>query len=260
MRDPHVEALEYRLEHGDDISYDDPDPVEFGTEKFVGRLEDGELLVTMREHFERAEEARRVVDPFLRAWELDDRLRGRKDEISFKYLRARVIDRNPPAAGSGIVVPLEGISVGVSADVAALRVGRRSYPAPPFDFLVTADVETMWQRYEGYLEGKEPLLSMGYFCLTVIQSLAGSRGGATERFRVERDVLNTVGELTSSRGDGRTARKANQMDGQRPLSKAEERWLERALKLLIARVGEVAGGSQVDTISLDDLPSLEKKD
>lgn len=46
---------------------------------------------------------------------------------------------------------------------AELLVTLHKYPDPPKLFILTPDVETLWHRYEGYLQGKEPLSSMAYF-------------------------------------------------------------------------------------------------
>lgn len=256
MRDPHVRTLRYQFDHGPHVSYKDPSKVEFETEHFEGRLEDGVLIVKLTSHFDDVAEARAAVEPYLRAWELHDRLQGLGDEISFDFDDAEVIDRDPPPPGSPQVIHGKAASIGISSHSASIHVGRGSYPTPPEEFSVTPDVETMWQRYLGYQNGKEPLLSMAYFCLTVVLASAGGRRAAAKKYRIEYAVLRKFGELTSTRGDETAARKVSPGGSLTPLSPAETKWLEKALKAVIARVAEMAGGKEVDALRMSSLPNL----
>lgn len=72
----------------------------------------------------------------------------------------------------------------------------------------TPDVESMYRRYLGHLEGREPLPAMAYFCLTVLEWRGGSRPKAAERFGISEQVLCKVGNLSSRKG-GPVARKAD---------------------------------------------------
>jgi hypothetical protein len=115
----------------------------------------------------------------------------------------------------------------------------------------------MWQRYEGYLKGRESLLAMAYFCLTVVESSVGlgsQRKRAAERYRIETRVLAKLGELTVA-GDDRTARKRNPQN--RPLSDLEEVWVQEAVRALIFQLGRYAANPPtLREFTMSDLPSL----
>lgn len=254
MRDPHVETLRYKLETGQEISYDSPPPVEVSTDTFEGSLSNGVLICHMKHHYPSVEVARKDVEEFLRSWEIDAALARGRNEVRFVYEDAKVIDRDPSHSGRvhevGIV--LTGHSI-ISGSV-KLHVTRKTYPGPPKTFRTSPDVETLWQRYQNYLDEKEPLPSMAYFCLTVLESLAGGRSTASKLFGIDSSVLNRLGLLTSTRGDHKTARKAEGVLN--PISGKERAWIESAIKKIIYRVGEYKSGEQLKKITMADLPLL----
>ena len=250
MKDPHVESLRYRLETSETTTYKNPPAVEVIRDEFECRLNDGVLKCHMREHYPTVEEARRVVDKFLRSWEIKTALELGRGEMRFQFEDSHVIDRDPPPLGSSQIVRVSGVSVGVSTVLGTLRVTRGKYPSAPTNFTATPDVETLWQRYENYLDGKEPLLSMAYFCLTVVENKAGSRKAASTRYRIDETILQKLGELTSTRGDTATARKALKGGGTTTLSGKEKNWIEGAVKALIRRTGELAGTQPVPLITM----------
>ena len=69
----------------------------------------------------------------------------------------------------------------------------------------------MLSRYVGYREGKEPITTTAYFCLTVLEASKGKRRfrlpAAAKRYRVSQPVLKQLANLTPNRG-GMDARKA----------------------------------------------------
>ena len=256
MRDPHVESLRYRLETSVTTTYKNPLAVEVIRDEFECRLSDGVLTCRMKKHYPTVEEARRVIDDFLRSWEIKTALELGRDEMRFQFEDSHMVDRDPPPLGSPQVIQVSAASVGVSTLLARLHVTRNKYPDAPSTFVVTPDVETLWQRYESYLDGKEPLLSMAYFCLTVVENKAGSRRAAATQYRIEEAILQKLGELTSTRGDTRTARKAVKGGGTATLSGKEKNWIEGAVKALIRRTGELASTQPVPRITMSDLPEI----
>ncbi len=102
-------------------------------------------------------------------------------------------------------------------------------------FHLTPDAENILLRFRGYQDGREPLLSMAYFCLTVVESAAGGcnrRSNAATTFGIEEHVLRKLGEVTSNRGDRASARKAHSSAGL--LTHREREWIEAAVKQLSA--------------------------
>jgi hypothetical protein len=263
MRDPHVHALTYGLMTLEAVMFENPPPVEWETEAFHLRLEDGSARVEMIEHFATEEEARARVEPFLRTWEIEYGLWAGESEFWFVFQRAELIDRDPPPRPTGGgPVQLEGHDAGVSSEEASLTVRetRHSYHGPPQDFVVTPDVETLWNRWEGYLGGREPLQSTAYFCLTVIEAQAGGgkrrREKAARVLSLEPRVLDTLGHLTSDVGDDLSARKFNPAG--RPLSGQEEAWVEAAVRMVIRRLGQLAAdpARPLPILGMSDLPDL----
>ena len=165
-----------------------------------------------------------------------------------------VVDRD---AGSGDVTILgraaAALAVRISGKVA---VERGSYPEPPVSFALDPDTETLWNRWRGYVEGREPLQAMAYFCLSVLE-VHGRRAGAQKRFAVSGSVLRKIATLSTETGDPQTtARKAT--TNPRPITSLERAWLEAAVKALVRRAGEfaAASGAALPTITMGDLPKL----
>lgn len=257
VRDPHVVSLHYRLVPSANVTFaKQAEPVEAEADGFRVRLADEALVVEMLDHHGSDESAREAVERYLRAWEIRHALRvGGEPEFRFEFQRAEVIDRDPPPPGTPQTVAVSGHISASSFASATLGVERGSLPAPPSDFELEPDVETLWARWRAYQEGREPLQSMAYFALTVLERHGGRRPAAA-RFGVSEKVLKTLGELVSERGDATTARKAKATAN--PLMPNEHGWIEAAVLALVRRAGEVAAdpSAAAQPITMDDLPSL----
>ena len=70
MGDPHVVSLTYRIEKAETVDFDNAPPRSVECEAFRITLDAYKAKAEMLEHFAFVEQARGVVDPFLRAWEL----------------------------------------------------------------------------------------------------------------------------------------------------------------------------------------------
>jgi hypothetical protein len=256
MRDPHVVSLRYRLELGKNVEFDNPQPVEGETDAFRFRLENGVLTVQMNDHFASPDCARQVVDGFLRSWETDAGLSYGSPMIHFNFEDAEMVDRDPPSPGSPQAIQLRTLSTIIVAETTAVRVPATEYPEPPRHLRAGPDVETLWQRYQGYLDGREPLPSMAYFCLTVVEAYARGRRRAAREYRIHPDILRRLGEFTSTRGDAGTARKAADNSTYRPLTQPETAWVEAAVRAIIRRVGECGAIDSLPQINMSDLPRL----
>lgn len=223
------------------------------------RLDSGVATFEMLEHHASEESARKSVESCLRAWELDVALRFGRSEISFEFDGADVIDRDPPPPGTGQVIHAKAVAGAIAAvGSVTVHVTRRGYPQPPRGFVASPDAETMWHRYEGYLDGREPLGSMGYFCLTVLERSAGGRDEAAGQYGISKRVLDTLGRLTTEIGNDKTARKASSVKEQRSHNGAEQKWIEAAVKALIRRAGERAFDPEAPRprLTMGDLPKL----
>ena len=107
-----------------------------------------------------------------------------------------------------------------------------------------------------YLEGRDLLTTMGYVCLSTIQSDAGGRRRAAAKFKIDGDVLDKLGTLTSDVGDEATARKFDNQSTKRAHTPTEKAWVEAAVKKIIRRVAEYDydSAAALPQISMADLP------
>ena len=157
-----------------------------------------------------------------------------------------------------VTLHAQGLGVEVSLSRPSGTVGALCYPHPPAsDLRITADVESMFTRYMGYLQDREPLAGMAYFCLTVLEypfrgTDGGKTKGAAREYQVSKKVLNTIRRLSSERG-GSQARKAEGKD--RELTDQEHRFLKEATVTIIERAAH-KNHSTLPKITKSDLPQL----
>jgi hypothetical protein len=69
-----VVSLQHALRTSDHCSYVNAPAREFETGEARFRLADGHLTCEMKTHFSKVEDARSVVEPILRAWDLERRV------------------------------------------------------------------------------------------------------------------------------------------------------------------------------------------
>ena len=258
MRDPHVAALRYDLLACETDTFDHPPPIGREVDAFRMSLADAIVTFDMKEHFASECDAKRCVEAWLRAWELDAALRSGHPVISFAFKNATVVDRDPPPPGTAQVVMAGSAKLTATAFAASIHITHHTYPDPPTCFSASPDVETMWFRYNGYVDGKEPLTSMAYYCVTVLEQSAGNRRAAANMYCVSKSVLDKLGELTSNVGDGQSARKLSRNGTGRSHTLAEIKWIVAAVRALIRRTGEYDADptATLPELTLDDLPGL----
>jgi hypothetical protein len=245
--------LIYRLETDAGLQFQDPKARDFETPAFDLRLEDGRLMVTMKEHYASADEARHAVKPFLDAWEIDWALRrgGGRREMRFVYEQSNVVDRQPPPAGTTVINAKAAYMAWTGMEAHAV-VSVPIYPAPPSGFQMSADVETLWNRFEQYIGEREPLAGMAYACLTFITKVMyNGRDEASKELNISDPMLKELGRLAGGKGERKYPTGG-------AYSNREKAWLEAAIRLLILRVGEQAAGVPVlrqITMTDPDLPT-----
>lgn len=254
MNDPHVQTLHYRIKHKDGVDYAKAPPLDDKQPAFTVRIEEGRAIIHMQSHHTTADEARAVVEPYLRDWELSAILERGPGEIEFVYEHADIIDRNPtPTAGQHLTATLHtNIS---QFPTVTVKIERATWPAPAAGIKLDPVVEFMVQRYSRYKEGKEGIAHAANYCLTEIEDYAGGRKGAANYYRISMKILTTLGDLAANKG-GDLARKAR---GARiPYSAAERAWLEAAMQKIIRRAAQVAFDPHAvrQQITMTDLPAL----
>jgi hypothetical protein len=259
VRDPHVQILRYELAPGEKISYSDPEPLIRAHNLCNIELRDGKLTITPIEHFANEDEARKAIEPFLKAWEIKSDLKYNMGMIRFKFVRAEVIDRDPPPPGTPVAVPVKLLSASLTChgEVSFVNVTFKKYPEPPKDFCISLDVETAYRRWINYRNGKESLQNMAYFILDLLQSIAVGRKNAATTFQIDIKILDKIGELSSTKGTAVTARKVKGNTSFQELTSPEMAWLEESVRRVILRIGERASGAPLTPIRLSDLPDSD---
>lgn len=238
MNETTVETLLYELKLSNDLAFDNPPALEVDFPSFKFKLEKGILEIKMEELYSTEIEARNVVEPHIKAWELDVLLTEGRKKFWFEFLRSVIVDMNPfPLDGSKV------IHVGVAEIIFAgfestAVVTKKMYPQIQHQLLQTPDVESLVKRYENFINGKEPLLSMAYFCLSLLQANANGRYKASNKYNIDESVLKMLGNLTSEYGDKTEARKLNEKSTLKPLTGAESTWILETIKIIIRRKAE----------------------
>ena len=210
------------------------------------------------------------MGPYLDAWEAEIDLCEKPGTIRFRFETAHVIDRDNLPQGSQITLHPRGARVTIAGGQPHVTVSRHSYPQPPDPeaFRITDDVAIALPRWRNYRDGKESFLAMAYFVLTVLENPAITREKAAaspnkparrrhrekaaQVFAVDYEILDKLGELSSTAGDAATARKFENKQF-RDLSESEEAWIEEAVRKLIHRLGERKPGVALKRITIQDL-------
>ena len=255
MGDRIVKEIHYALTLSDSISFEEAPAVEEDYPDFKLKLERDTLTATMTTRFTTAQDAKRKVEETLRAWELDYMLANGAKDISFQFKNiVWQAEDEHPSDGKRILHAEVGEFMAIGNTV-SFHLTRRTYPAPPRKLAYTPDVKSLAERYLGYLAGTEPLLSMGYFCWTLLKD--GENLDTTAgKYSIDKSVLKKLGDLTSNRGNTLTARKFS--PGMQDLSPGEEQWVKAAIALLIRRKSEYDfnPGQNFSQITLSSLPAL----
>ena len=253
MNDPHVAALLYHIGHSPTFNYEQARPRECDLAEFHIRIENDEATAEPQKHFATAEEARNVIEPFLRAWELDAALtHDSPDVLRFIYRSSKIIDRSPPPGAVG----LESGDVLVLGEDLNIRMDLEVYPPPPsgLAMMLGSDVEAMFYQWSFYKAGRAPLGHMANFCRTVLEK--GQRSAAAKKYGIDPLVLRTLADLAAEKGGRFHSRKWKGWSSE--YSGREFVWIEGVVKKSIRRAAEVAHDpkSNRPLITMDDLPPL----
>ena len=255
MNDPRVVALHYRIEHENSVDYSKAEPVDHEEEGFRIRIEEGRVCFVMKDDHPTVDSAMEVVNSYISNWELDDALTSKPNEFKLKFVKPEIVDRKPTPGEHK--VSADPVFWEFSTSVPTVTKGR-PYPKPPVGLSLRRndDVLLMLGRYEDLCNDRDKPTNVAYFCLTVVQELAGGRTNATNKFGIEKKVLDKVGELTATKGGRALARKTEGINQE--LTPGETRFLECAVKVFIRRVAEEAQspGGPFREITIKDFPEV----
>jgi len=250
--------LYYKMIIKDDVDYDKAPPVTASNDYFEMKAENNEVYFTMKNHFSSEIECRKITDEFLKNWEILIGLEHDPDDIKFKFERADIIDLEPNQENKYVNLTVSICEHANLSDNVTFHKSRGKYPSPPSHFSASPDVETMFMRYKAYREGRDKLLSMAYLILTISQSTS-TRKEAADKYKIQKEILDKLGELCSTKGDEQEARKAPKGGVFKPLTSNEREWVLLVCKLLIKRLGEyeICGPEKISQLRMDDLPSID---
>ena len=239
MNDPHVVALEYRIEHGPDIDWSRAAPLDVLEESFDVRARNGRVRFDFKGHYRSEEEARFAVEEtYIPNWEFHVGLERGPNAFKLLFDRSEIVDRNPPPGPPPLSVRASAGYPTVRANLAPPTPAAFQEP-PRVGIKRSPDVDDMYQHYLRYRGGGEPLSTMAYYCLTKLEQMAGGRTGAARRFDVSKKVLGRIAKLSTNKG-GSGARKARGSNS--PHTMDEECFLKSAVNMLIRRAAEVEYG------------------
>jgi hypothetical protein len=205
-------------------------------------------------------EAKKVVDEYLKGWEVTTGLLHRPGNLSFKFSSSILVNR---ALDDGRyrskVTETDSSEILMLSDEIKEHTCYESFPAPPEKFKVSLEVEMMFFRYKLYREGRETLRSMAYWCLKVMEYSAGGRHEASEQYELDFKVLRKLTELCWIKGDVDQTKLMKGKTGITPLKPDERDWIRAVVKRLILRAGEYAYDpiSKLQMLTMADFPSLQ---
>ncbi len=241
MVDPHVVALTYRIKHSRSVAYRNPPALSRDESQFRLQVTEGLARFEFKQHFASEREARNAVAQYIESWQMSADLDRGPGSFRLAFQNADIVDRQPPSDGVSLRMSARA---GAPRASARLQAVSRHYPEPPADCdFQHPDVKAMHMRYVGFCKNEEPLASMAYFCLTVLEHSVQPpkrREKAARRWRIDRGVLDRIAELSSTRG-GTAARKAEGIG--KPLTSAESRLLHQAIRSTIRHVARMASPS-----------------
>src|ERR1051326_2693356 len=104
MNEPIVTHLYYKLKLSAELAFDNPPALERDLSKFKFVLDPaGQLEVTMKSNVSTEAEARSIVEPYLRSWELDHFLTTGRKEFWFEFNNSTIVERDPEQSGGKVI-------------------------------------------------------------------------------------------------------------------------------------------------------------
>jgi len=247
MNDPHVKSLIYNIDYDKSvIDWSNAEPLDVEEKDFNIHIEQMKVCFTFKKHYASVASARKSLeDDYIPNWEFDICLNRGPDAFKLEFSKSDIIDRNPSSSPSPLPIAIS-FSTGLAKIQSYLAPPQPSnYPKPPQGMIKRdANVNSMYERYLGYCAGKEPLPSVAYFCLTMLETppaedihksnhrISKKRSETAKHFGICLNVLNRVGELSSTKG-GALARKSDGVGENKELTPEERDCLKEDMKKMI---------------------------
>lgn len=256
-----VDELYYELILSDDISFENPPIIEENFEHFSIHLKDGNLIIKMKTEFNDVNQAKKVVEPFLKMWEFTSMVRYNNMDIRFQFIKSKFIDKRPYNINTNSIC-LETGEYFLVGENLSLSVIRKNYPYPIRGLIYSPDVEALCNRYIGYMNGRESLLSMAYFCFTLFTNEFRNEKNKLmkieEKYKLDKKILSRISKLSSTAGNLNEARKIDVNSDLTPIPQVDKTWLSSAIELLIIRKAEVDNNpdKKLKGITCDNLEEI----
>lgn len=251
-----IESLLYKLKMTDRYSFVSPPVQSFELNEIVFTLDNGILSAKLKNPTDTLDEARCLVDSVLKSWEALANIELPKSNLSFDIYDAKTINNNPNPdpnvhEGAGFIfskVELHG--------TATAHAELKEYPTPPISFITDDFVDALSYSYSQFFEGKDKLLSMGYFCFTLLSARFGGVQNLKKELKISSKVVTKLSTLTSTKGDFKQARKVTALS-LNPITQQEEHWICECIKTMTIRLGEYNSGQrEFEMITMESLPRL----
>lgn len=224
---PRVESITYRLQEPSLFS-EEIAGMDVDTPDFRGQLAEGTLTLVPKDHFATLDEARALADAFVQTWEISGGLFLGRTGFRFTFETA-CISGSDPETGKSVDRFVAIVPTVVTATIDCTPPAW-AYPPPPDVARAIPEAESIWNRYCKYLNGEEPLQAMAYYCLTVLKRSEPMKEAA-HRLSIQIAIMKRLGNLASTRGTQRDARKYHPNCA--PLTSDEEAWLRVAVPAII---------------------------
>ena len=163
MNDPHVVALHYRTEHVPDVvDWSRAAPMDKEEHRFRMRAANGRVRFELKEHCASEEAARFAVETdHIRNWEFVVGLERGPNAFTLRFDHSEIVDRKPPPGPPRLIAHAR--LGGLTARTNLAPPTPPAFPEPPpASIRRSPDVDSMYRRYLGHLDGKEPLSRMAY--------------------------------------------------------------------------------------------------
>lgn len=258
MRNPKIEYLRYKITHDETVKYDVEGETRFEVKDWQIRIKDGEVFLEPEEYFRSEREALEAVEPLVRHWEISVQLGAQPRVFKLEYLDCQIIDLEPEPGG--IVMYAQPGRMKIVGGQPSILITRIQYPAPPFRYATSPELEAMFARYVDACDNPRLIAPCAFFCLTFLErdfeGKKNKRRKTGEKYAIHLDVLSQMGQLTSTKGAD-IARKAEGWD--EPYTIREQQWLFAAMKKMIERKATLDAEPEntPNMITMDDLPVLD---
>jgi len=194
--------------------------------------------------------ARIIIEKMLKSWEIESGLKYGKKIMEFLHESTEMTEYNEPEDSMRSDINIK-TKLTVCAEVSK-RISR--FPEKNNSFDSNPDMEIMWKRFEIYKDGREPLLSMAYFCLSYLEGICGSRGTIVKTYKIERKILDKLGDVSSECGSKLQARKGKDNNFIN-LDSDTISWVEKCILEIIKHLGKIQaiGNGKVEILKLTSI-------